>query len=459
MHARSTNAPARAGWRIVIGLALCGLCGCPQAPAEKQPPPAPTVRRLTILTPHNAKIREAFAAGFSDWRETQGKPRVAVDWIMRGTPQCVEYVDRLFTGAMGEAEPFAPDVVFGGGIADHARLAAKGYTMKLAKASASTAIPPELNGVPTRAPDNEWFATGLSSFGFVYNRHDCEQRGIAPPVTWEDLADPRFQGWIGLASPQASGSHRQAMVYILEHLGWEKGWATLLRILANSRAVLDSSASVLDQVDHGVFLAAFAVNFDGLARADASGGRVVYVNPARATAATPDVLSVLKTAKDVELAEDFVRYCLSEPGQVVWGVRGESGGRGSTLYHYPIDPTVYDKYAERLAVAENPYQTDFGLKVDAERDHKLAGALLPLVRAANGDNHVLLQRAWAAVVGSDMDAEALALLVAPPLAESDAFVLADQFAGAAPADADAIVAEWSAKFRARYESVLQRCGE
>ena len=40
---------------------------------------------------------------------------------------------------------------------------------------------------------------------------------------------------------------------------------------------------VLDEVDRGLLLAAFAVNFDGLARSDASDGRVVYVDGANWT--------------------------------------------------------------------------------------------------------------------------------------------------------------------------------
>lgn len=463
MNARITSIAghtAKAGWRTIPVLALLGLWGCPQERTNKPQAAAPPLRRLTIITPHNAKIRSAFSHGFSEWRDAQGRPPVTIEWIVRGTPQCVEYVDRLFTGAAEGRELVAPDVMFGGGIADHALLASKGYAMKVELADAPGSIPRELHGMPLRAPDNEWFATGLSSFGLVFNERDCGLRGIAPPQTWADLADPRFAGWIGLAAPEASGSHRQAMVLIIEHQGWEKGWATLLRILANARAVLDSSSTVLDQVEHGVFLAAFAVNFDGLARADDSGGRVVYVNPAGATAVMPDVLSVLKTAKDVPLSQDFVRYCLSEPGQTLWGMRAEVTGRAApTLYHYPIDPHLYEEHADQLAVTENPYKTDFGLKVDADRAQKLAGALVPLMRAAAGGNHVLLQRAWEAIIQSGMDAEAVAELTRAPLTEEEAFALAERYAAADAESADALVAEWSAKFRAQYEGVVRTAGQ
>src|SRR6185436_11435538 len=91
-------------------------------------------------------------------------------------------------------------------------------------------------------------------------------------------------------------------------------------------------------------------------------------------------------------------YCLSEEGQALWGVRrdGARGRSGMTLHHYPIDPGIYEKYGERMAVSENPIKSDFGLKPDPARFEKLVSILDPLVRAASGENHILLQQAWEA---------------------------------------------------------------
>lgn len=460
MHARAVRKSIAFGKPLAITLSLLATSGCREAARPQATPSAPTVRRLTLITPHNAKIREAFAQGFSEWRAAQQKSPVELVWIVRGTPQCVEYVDRLFTGTVDGRDALAPDLMFGGGVADHTALAAKGYCLELKLTGPTDRIPAEIHGIPTRGAKSEWFATGLSSFGLVYNQRDCELRGIAPPQSWSDLADPRFLGWMGVAAPEASGSNRQAMVFILQHEGWDRGWGTILRVLANSRAVLDSSSTVLDQVASGVFLAAFAVNSDGMARTDETGGRVVYVNPAGATAATPDISSVLKTTVDVNLATDFIEYCLSEAGQVIWSVRAEAMERTTgTLYHYPIDPAVYEKYDGKLAVSENPYKVDMGLRIDAQRADKLATALVPLVRAAAGENHILLQRAWAAVVAAGLPDDAVAELVSPPMNEAAALELANNFASADPARARELIAEVSGKFRERYQRVLDLVGQ
>ena len=213
---------------------------------------------------------------------------------------------------------------------------------------------------------------------------------------------------------------------------------------------------VLDEVDRGLLLAAFAVNFDGLARSDASDGRVVYVNPPGETTVTPDITSVLRSAKDAELAEDFVRYCLSETGQVVWGVRAEATGRSTdTLYHYPIDPAIYAKYAGKLAVKENPYEADFGLKIDPKESEELAAALVPIMRAAAGDNHILLQQAWAAIVKSGMNEAALKLLTEPPMTREEAVLLGKAYQAADAEHREGLAGDWVGKFRERYQQALE----
>ena len=444
---------------VIVLLCQAVWLGCGGCAKEPSPPVVRRARapeRLTIITPHNAKIREAFEIGFSDWYLANRGVYAQIDWIVRGTPQCVDYIQQTFSGDSGRRLHKTPDLMFGGGIADHRLLAKRGHSQTLNLDDALADIPAEVNGLPTRDVEGCWFATGLSSFGIVYNARDCRQRGIAAPTTWADLADPRFRGWVGVADPAASGSHRQSMMLILQNQGWEQGWATLVRILGNARALVDSSTDVLNQVGSGVFLAGFAVNFDGLARVDESNGVLGYVNPPGATAVTPDVTTVLKTAGNVRLAEDFVRYCLSEAGQVAWGVKTEHRNTdGATLYHYPIDPQVYEAHAGQLAVTENPFKTDFGLRLDLEKANRQAAALIPLVRSAGGENHILLQQAWEAVVDSGMKPQALAELCKPPVDEETAYQTAQEHRGAGPTEARRLEQEWSNLFREKFARVIE----
>lgn len=419
---------------------------------------APT-KRLTIITPHNEQIRNAFEVVFANWYQTERGTPVDIQWVVRGTQECMDYINDVFELSRDAGPRIVPDVMFGGSITEHTLLADREQSVNVVIGDRLNEIPSEVAGLPTHNDKNHWFAVGLSSFGIAYNNKACEARGITPPQTWADLADPRFYSWLGIADPAASGSNLLCMTLILQKHGWEDGWSIIIRTLANNRAMGSRSSDVLREVGDGVFLAAFAVNFDGLRLSKATDGAVQYVNPPGATALTPDVISVLKTARDVPLAQDFVRFLLSEPGQVLFGVSAENrGGYGETLYHYPIDPKMYEKYADKMAMRENPTKMDFGIKLDVDKARRQDAIVKPLVSAACGENHVLLQRTWKAVIDAGMPASAVADLTRPPFDETAAFDLGAKYEAATREEAAKMLADLSADFRARYENVLKSLG-
>ncbi len=439
---------------VAIGLAISAGCK-PADDAGSSGIRAVPALQLTIISPHSQRIRDTFAEAFSEWHDSEFNRSVAIDWIVLGTPQCVEYIDDIFEGRNIEGGMKAPDLMFGGGIAYHRALAERDRCFELKLGDALEGIPADIHGLPTRDQENRWVATGLSSFGILYNAADCKARGIEPPATWSDLADPRFAGWLAIADPAKSGSYRQSMMLILQHQGWDDGWGTLVRILANARALESGSARGHDQIESGVMLGGFAVNFDGLRRVQENPDSLAYVNPPGASAVTPDVVSVVKTAADARLAEQFVRFCLSEQGQAIWSVDADGREESNhTLYHYPIKPSLYESQKGKLAVEDNPFETDFGIQIDLKLAAKQAEALVPLTEAMCNGNHILLQQAWAAVQKSGMNETALAKLCEPIVGEQEAFDAIARMQSAGSAEADAIEKQWAEAFRARLKEVI-----
>ncbi len=453
--------------RVVMGVigalvpAVAGLLsGCEQS-VPRGPGKLPeATRTLTVLTPHAEQIREAFKVGFWEWYLGEEGVPVRIEWIYRGTPQCVEYIRNVPQMIRQGAPMRVPDVFFGGGVDDHVQLAEEGLCLSSDLSDAMGGIPEEIHGSPTRDPEGHWFATGLSSFGIVCNRGACQARGVEVARTWADLADPRFAGWVAVADPSASGSHRECMVLIVQHAGWNTGWQTLMRILGNARALDARSGDALREVKSGVSLATFAVNFDGLALAAESDGAVVYGDPRGATAVTPDVVSIPRMAREPELARAFVRYLLSNEGQALWGVKQEHRAtQVETLYHYPIKPAVYTEYADKLAVAENPLEAGFGIEVDAAAARWQGVVLKALVTAAcRGDNHIALQRAWQAVIAAGLPEEAAGRLLAPPFGEEEAHAAAGKLIEGDDAERAALLDAWAELFKQRYAEVREQLG-
>ncbi|MGD2107763.1 MAG: extracellular solute-binding protein [Phycisphaerae bacterium] len=422
-----------------------------------------SVKSLTVLTPVNADIQTAFADGFSFWyqRTYDKNVEIEIDWVVRGTPTCVELVRGWFTSAPEARLRSTPDVLFGGGVTDHQVLAEAGWARPVALGEVAESLPTDIGGIPTRDEEGRWHAIALARFGILYNQQVCEARRIDPPECWSDLGDPRFAGWLGLADPSASGTTRQSFMLILQEQGWERGWATIMRILGNARALTQRSTQALDQVVSGESIAAFAINYDGQRRVAESGGRLRFVVPQGVSSVSPAVVSVLKSAREPALAEAFVRYNLSEEGQKLWGIRSEYGSvNAPTLYHYPIVPSTYEKFGAELAMQDNPLTLDHGRDLDLAKSRAQLAALEPLLTTAtHGGNHLLLQRAWEAITSAGMPKGPLAELTAAPLDENGAYALGKRYRQLSEYESLQMVAEWTQRMRARYERVTEGLSE
>ncbi len=436
-----------------VGLGRFG-CSTQSSPATGSAQDA-TPAHLVMLSPHNEAIRSAFAIEFSNWHRENHARDVEITWVKRGAPECVSYVEDYFKKRRDARPRLVPDLVFGGGVADHNRLAELEYSVPIDISDALKDIPSEVAGIKTRHEISMWHATGLTSFGILFNKRAAAAHGIAPPTTWADLAEPRFYGWIGMADPTVSGSNRYCMMLMFQQYGWDKGWGILTRTLANARALVGTSSKSLDQVSDGVSVAAFAANLDGLARVEVDDKALAYVQPEGGVTITPDILSILTCGKNPVTAERFLRFCLSDVGQELWCVRKDRRTMYQpTLYHTPISTRFYKERREDLAVDWNPVEDKPSLRIDPIASTRQSHLLAPFVSAACGDNHLLLQRTWKRLIDTNMPQAALDALVAPPFDEKEAGRMYDEYQTADAMRAVQMRHEWSQMFRAKYEKVL-----
>jgi ABC-type Fe3+ transport system substrate-binding protein len=418
---------------------------------------------LVIVTPHNEAIRHEFGRGFSVWHQEKYGHAVRVDWrVLGGTTEISRYLqaqyaaavgawwgqqkrtwpagmaDRLFDPALDAPTANMPaadralaevrqaflksdaahafscgiDVFFGGGSFDHGDAARKGLTVSLEPILKALG---DLDRLPEQVSGEVWrtshFAgNALSVFGIAYNLDRLRDLGAPPPAQWDDLANPKFLGQLGLADPTKSGSAAKAFEMIIQQQcrlavhaaqyteseisffermlagvkttsgaspqgvpqayqraiedGWRRGLALVQLLGANARYFTDMSSRVPLDIGQGDATAGICIDFYARFQAaqDCKPGappRMAFVTPIGGTSVTCDPASLLRGAEHRALAERFIAYTLSPAGQRLWIARpGTPGGpERYALWRLPIRRDFYpsvEPAQQQCFAAERP---------------------------------------------------------------------------------------------------------
>lgn len=327
--------------RILLCTLLALTIGVPflyravEAPATPAGPMA-DAETLVIISPHNDAIRQAFAAGFRQWL---GRP-VTIEWrSVGGTSETLRYL-------LAQGTTSGIDLFFGGGAYDHSRAERAGILQPIH--CQEVQYPETFGGETWRSA--YFLGTALSSFGFCYNADRLQDLGVTqPPRDWRDLANPAFALTLGIADPTKSGSAAKAMemiiqnecmhyclqTYTLEQIrtyeseatrlpaeyeacvtrGLWVGLACLQRLGANARYFTDSAGSVPRDCAQGVVAAGLVIDFFAKTQAETAPTLHFVLPPGASYSADP--ISILQNAPHLTLAQDFIRYTLTE-GQSTW---------------------------------------------------------------------------------------------------------------------------------------------
>ena len=365
---------------------------------------------LVVITPHNEAIRHEYALAFSRWHAQKYGAPVKVDWRnIGGATDIMRYLTSEFTSSFrawwkGQGQPwrsdgaaiilnrsFDPgekpdgmdetdwqaqlelylafrgtddpkkfssqiDLIFGGGAYDDDIATRQGLLVPpwepdripaglVATESGEELIPKGLSGDTWRT--ETYYGTTVSTFGICYNRDRVRAQGIdREPSQWEDLADPRWIGTLGLADPTKSGSIAKAFETIVQvecrkaveaagfgaradeyeakiaaaglppgqvpegvpveyqqvvETGWAAGLRLIQRIGANARYFTDSGSKVPLDVGMGNAAAGLCIDFYGRFEAQVSnGGRtngaMAYVTPRGGSGVSADPIALLRGA-------------------------------------------------------------------------------------------------------------------------------------------------------------------
>jgi ABC-type Fe3+ transport system substrate-binding protein len=413
---------------------------------------------VIVISPHWEGIKDETSRAFSAWHEkTYGQPAV-IRWrqLGGGGSQIIKFL----RGEYADHGSSGVDVLYGGGVDPFRELKTDGLLARCdLPPEILAAMPAQLNGMPIRDPDLEWFGFSLSGFGIVTNERARGVLGLPPVQSWNDLADPRLEGWITACDPRQSSSALSIYEIILQSLGWERGWAVLMQMSGNTRTFLTSSAASVVEVGTGDAVYGVAIDSYGQAQASYYGPEnVSFVMPQGETVLNPDSIAILKNPPHPEMARRFLEFVLGRPGQLLWMLpKGAPGGATrATINRMSVCPALYTELAGVTPVKTNPFTLPTNLNYSENLGSKRRTVLSLAIAACMIDSHDELAHAWKAVNSSPPPPNQAALMaefLAPPCSEAE--LLADA-AIRDPARRTALVNGWQNEALRRYRDIVQQ---
>lgn len=404
--------------------------------------------RLVIITPHNESIRTEYGEAFARWWKERTGRTVYVDWrTPGGTAEIRKVLDSGFAAAQQRhAEGIGIDIFFGGGDYEFktqdkpkegpGRLAKLEVFAKHPEWFGEHGVPQFFSGEQYYNDERTWVAACLSQFGICYNEDGITRRGLTAPQSWSDLGDARYAGYLALADPSKSGSVARAFELLLQQQmqealaepgvdpkvataeGWKRGWQLIMRLCANARYFTDSASKIPQDVGQGDAIAGMCVDFYGRSYSDEwkrpdGSSRLQWIAPVGGSSLSGDPIAVLKGAPHPHVAQLFVEFVMSEPGQVLWNANPGTpmGPMAKALRRMPVRRDIYTA-AHRADFTDGshlPYEETGAFVYRPELTSKAFRTIRNLVRVIAIDSHEEMKQAWQVLREANFPAEATAL--------------------------------------------------
>lgn len=174
---------------------------------------------------------------------------------------------------------------------------------------------------------------------FAYSAVGWSWRSPFPgeaPMEWNDLLNPALAGRIAMSHPMQSGSTHSLIETILQHRGWQAGWAWLLELAGQLRTISARSFGVLQGIEEGRWEVGLTIDFLALKRMNHGFvfryGRPIIIIPAR--------IAVLTNGQAPAAAKSFIDFVTSPAGQRLL--------LHPDLRRIPVDPAIQAELAETL---------------------------------------------------------------------------------------------------------------
>lgn len=147
------------------------------------------------------------------------------------------------------------------------------------------------------------------ALGIAYNSEILDEKGIAPPACWADLADPRFAGEIQVANPNSSGTAYTELATFVQLFGEDEAFTRLAAVGANVNSYTKSGSAPSKAAARGETGVSIGFMHD-MVKLAASGFPLEIVAPCEGTGYEVGAVSIIEGARNFEGAQAWVEFAL-----------------------------------------------------------------------------------------------------------------------------------------------------
>ncbi|MGM0410225.1 MAG: ABC transporter substrate-binding protein [Bacillota bacterium] len=200
------------------------------------------------------------------------------------------------------------DLWFGGGVDSF--IAAKNDDLLEEYKSAHDA------SIPAKYKDenHNWYGLYLVITGFITNDQILEEENIDLPTKWTELTESQYKDEVLMSNPAISGTNYAILNSILQSKGEEKGWKYFEELSENipyfsKRGSEPHKKVLLGEMGVGI------TYINGGIMALPEDNPVSVVFPEDGIPWVPGCMAIFKDAENLDAAQKFVDWTLSEEGQ------------------------------------------------------------------------------------------------------------------------------------------------
>jgi iron(III) transport system substrate-binding protein len=204
------------------------------------------------------------------------------------------------------------DIWFGGTGDPHLQAAEQDLTLEYK----SPSLPQLHSWAVQQAEQSKYKTIGIYSgpLGFGYNTELLAKKKLKVPQTWADLLNPALKGEIQVANPASSGTAYTMVATLVQLMGEDKAFEYMKGLHKNISQYTRSGTGPIKAVARGETTISISFVHDGPGE-KMQGFPIETITPADGTGAEIGSMSLIKGARNLELAKKFYEWALTGPAQ------------------------------------------------------------------------------------------------------------------------------------------------